>query len=666
MIVVTAGHVDHGKTTLLRALTGRDTDRLAEEKRRGMSIDLGFTYHHFTSTLPDLTEPQQHTLSFVDVPGHTDFTNNMLTGAWSADVALLVVSAVEGVMPQTREHLLILTLLAVRNIVVVMTFADLVTPAENALRQAEVLDLLKSVKRQESAFFSVSATTGYGIDTLLEHLEDLAGEPTPAQEDRDGHLRFAIDRAFTLKGIGTVVTGTVRAGTIQTGDSLLHSGSGELVRAKSLRLDDRLVDSAGAGQRLAIAINMTHSLCHRGDWLIDQSIHQPTFHFDAKIEFAESFKAISSLGNKPKASTPVHMSLGAAHHLVTLRPLTNGALANDTGSVWYQIRSREPMFAHCGDRLILRDASAQHTFAGGQVIDIHSPRRNPDTPERIATLQALALENEEALKQLLDVSDTGIALDRFALNRNLRPPQVQTLVARLIEGSQEFESLHYRSSALKKSGLPTLLASKHFNRYAGHIKETLADTHCNSPTTLGLSEGNVAESIAFTGLTLVFNALTRTLIERNEIMRTGTLLHLPAHMVAIEQLDNAFIDQLRPILTEAGFVAPRVYELMEMLKMEQQPLELLLQNHCRAGNLVQISRNRYYLPETVSALASSIEKLANDHSETGISVIQYRDSSGIGRNLCIEILEYFDALGLTRRSNNVRFLQMPYEDIFTT
>lgn len=670
MIVVTAGHVDHGKTTLLRALTGRDTDRLAEEKRRGLSIDLGFTYHHFTTASSDLHEPRQHTLSFVDVPGHTDFTNNMLAGAWSADITLLVISAVEGVMPQTREHLLIMALLAVRNIVVAMTFADRVTPAEHDLRKAEITSVLEGAQCPKSAFFSVSATTGLGIDTLLRHLQDLASEPALTPENRRGFFRFAIDRAFTLKGIGTVVTGTVKSGTIRTNDSLLHSRRGELVRAKSLRLDDRSVESASAGQRLAIAINLPTNRCHRGDWLMNPVTHHPVFHLDAKIQFTESFEAISSPGKRPRAGTPVHMHLGATHHIVTLRPLTTSAPTKDAESAWYQVRSQEPMFTHYGDRFILRDASAQHTFAGGQVIDIHSPRRKPDTPERLAVLQTLASDSEQALTQLLNSSDTGVALEQFALNRNLRPAQVRTLLARLSDNSQEFESLsvrgHFLQGVSKGSVLPTLLASTHFSRYAAQIRETLANAHRHNPATLGLSEWQISDTIGFPGPGLLFNSLVRLLIERREITRSGTLLHLPTHKAAIGHLDSVFIDLLRPVLAEAGFVAPRVHELMETLGMNQPALELLLQTHRKAGHLLQISRNRYYLPETVSALARLIEKLVNDHVENGISVIQFRDSSGIGRNLCIEILEYFDTLGFTRRSSDVRFMQMRYEDISTT
>lgn len=674
MIVVTAGHVDHGKTTLLRALTGKDTDLLAEEKRRGMSIDLGFTYHHFRNLSSDTNDLPQKTLSFVDVPGHTDFADNMLAGAWSADTALLVVSAVEGVMPQTREHLLILSLLCVRNIVVVITFSDRVTPAECTLRQAEMMVLLESFQRQESSFFCVSAVTGQGIDAVLNHLQNLASEPVPLQEDRDGYFRFAIDRAFTLTGFGTIVTGTVRAGTIQSGDSLLHSASGKLVRAKSLRLHDHAVDSAAGGQRLAIAINLAPWECQRGQWLIDPSIHHPIFQLDAKIQFAESTKNLVLSGRRVRTDTPVHMYLGTAHHIVTLRSLTASNLTLDTEPEWYQIRSKEPMFAHCGDRFILRDASAQHTFAGGRVLDIHSPRRKPHAPERLVVLQALEEANdeaneqpsEEALKRLLVISTTGVALDQFALNRNLRPVQVHLLTAALITSSVEYESLYDRGATQKKLGLPTLLASKHFDHYAKLIREVLADAHSKSPETLGLSERKISDSIQFTGPHPLLNALIRVLIERKAVTRTGAMLHLPEHRTTIEPAHSAFIEQLRPILSAAGFVAPRVHELMDTLQMEQQPLERLLLSHCNAGNLVQVSRNRFYLPQTVSALACLFEKSVHVHLDTGISVSQFRDSSGIGRNLCVEILEYFDTVGLTNRRDNVRFLRMPYQNVFTS
>ena len=653
MIVVTAGHVDHGKTTLIRALTGKDTDSLAEEKARGMSINLGFAYHHFSK--PCATgATRHHTLSFIDVPGHTDFIGNMLAGAWSADVAMIIVAADEGIMPQTREHVLILHLLGIKRAVVVITATDRANADQIDEVSARMTALLATTAVPQAPVFPVSALTGEGIAALLQHLETLAQEKSASDEDAAGYFRFAVDRSFSLKGIGTVVTGTVRSGSVRKDDQLLHSGTGELLRVRSLHLDDNPVELALCGQRVALGVTLQHSQLRRGDWLMNPVLRHSVTHFDARIAFA---------GNAlPDSNTPLHLYLGAAHHIVTLRAL--GPRADGIAPQWVQIRSREPMTAHWGDTFILRDASAQTTIAGGTVIDIFAPRRKPDTRTRLAILGALENPHEDALCELLEVCYHGVSLADFALNRNICPPQMRALHERLLARGAQFETLLMRSSSSLGSLLPTLLGSQFHKAYRDQMMEALASLHSQQPARLGIDEPSLYTLVEFSGTTLLFNALVRSLVERGEIVRTGTLLHLPDHEVLQSEEELHFMERLRPILLKAGNVAPRVFELIEILKMEQPTLERLLKLNCRAGKLLQVSRNRYYLPATILQIADLAEALAHQHAATGFSVMEFRDASGIGRNLCIEILEYFDAQGLTRRHDNARVLRTNKENIF--
>ncbi|MDP1930929.1 MAG: selenocysteine-specific translation elongation factor [Gammaproteobacteria bacterium] len=656
MIVVTAGHVDHGKTTLIHALTGKDTDSLAEEKARGMSIDLGFAYHHF-SVPPAAGALPQRTISFVDVPGHTDFIGNMLAGAWSANVAMIVVAADDGIMPQTREHMLILQLLGIKHAVVVVTAIDRVEASRIEEVNADIQALLTTTSLQVTQIFAVSARTGKGIAALLQHLEALVLGAIDLEEHTSNCFRFAVDRSFTLKGIGTIVTGTVCSGCVRKDDELLHSGTGELLRIRSLQLDDQPVDSAFGGQRVALGVTLPHNALRRGDWLMNPALHHPVSHFDACVFLAPH-------NNLPNTNTPLHLHLGAAHHIVTLR--TFGVHRDNEQLQWGQIRSREPMTTHWGDRFILRDASAQKTIAGGRVIDTFAHRRKPDIGLRLAKLNALCNDHEDALCSLLEISPHGVSLAEFAINRNASPAQIQTLHQQMLMRGAQFETLTVRGTGSPGAVLPALLGKHFYIRYRDQIMELVAAQHLALPTVQGVEESALFTMTGFSGSTLFFNALLRSLVDNGKIVRTGTLLHLPDHKVIQSEEEQRFMEQLRPILLEAGNVAPRVFELMERMNLQQSVLERLLKLNCRAGKLLQVSRNRFYLPETLLDIANFTESLAREHSDTGFSVIQFRDGSGIGRNLSIEILEYFDALGFTRRYRNARLLRTAKEDIFNT
>ncbi len=328
------------------------------------------------------------------------------------------------------------------------------------------------------------------------------------------------------------------------------------------------------------------------------------------------------------------------------------------------------MTAHWGDRFILRDAAAQNTIAGGRVMDIFAPRRKPDSPLRLATLNGLYHNHEQALCTLLAILPCGVSLAEFAINRNITPVEMQTLRQCLLMRGIPFETLPLRGtlpSGANTSGapLPTLLGQNFYTQYREQIVALLVAQHLAQPSMLGTEESTLFGIAKFSGSTLLFNGLLRTLVDSREIVRTGTLLHLPGHQVVQSDEERRFMEQLRPILLEAGKVAPRVFELMEVMNMQQSILEELLKLNCRTGNLLQVSRNRFYLPETLLEIADFTETLAREHPDTGFSVVQFREGSGIGRNLSIEILEYFDVQGLTRRHRNVRTLRTAKENIFS-
>ena len=412
MIVGTAGHIDHGKTALVKALTGVDADRLKEEKARGITIDLGYAYS-------DLGDGRQ--LGFVDVPGHERFVHNMLAGATGIDAALLVVSAGEGIKPQTIEHLQIVDLLGLDRGIVALTKSDLATDDEILDRMAEVETLLDSTSLKGAEIVPVSALTGRGIDELKSKLLAL-GE---SGKGATGYARLAVDRCFVLPGAGVVVTGTVHAGEIRVDDRVLLSPSGLEARVRSLHAQNRAADVGRAGERCALNLSgprLSKDAVWRGDWVLAPELHAPTDRIDVRL------KLLASEGQPLKHWAPVHIHLGAAHVMGRVALLEGNALAPGTSAL-AQLVLEEKVGALAGDRIILRDPSATRTLAGAAVIDPFGPPRNRRTPQRLAELGALGGHDLEVLPNLLRLQTGFVDLQRFGLARNLRPAEVDELLA---------------------------------------------------------------------------------------------------------------------------------------------------------------------------------------------------------------------------------------------
>ncbi|HXF66827.1 MAG TPA: selenocysteine-specific translation elongation factor, partial [Burkholderiales bacterium] len=364
MIVATAGHIDHGKTTLVKALTGVDTDRLPEEKARGISIDLGFAY---------LPLESGEVIGFVDVPGHERFIRNMLAGVCGIDFALLVVAADDGVMPQTVEHLHILDLLGVRRGLAVLTKSDRVPPERLAQVRVEVAELLATTRLAGIPVLATSAVTGAGVEELRRALVEAAAQQ--ARRSAEGqYFRLAIDRAFIIAGSGTVVTGTVFNGSVAPGDRLVISPRGTPVRVRALQIRGEPASRAQAGQRCALNLSGADlETVARGDWVLAEPIHAPTQRLDARVTvLAAETRAL-------RHWTPLHVHLATAD--VTARiAIPGGAEIAPGASALVQLVLEKPIGALNGDRFILRDQSARRTLGGGVVLDpfARAARRAPE------------------------------------------------------------------------------------------------------------------------------------------------------------------------------------------------------------------------------------------------------------------------------------------------
>ena len=375
MIIGTAGHIDHGKTTLVKALTGVDTDRLPEEKARGVSIELGYAFMDVPG--------QAERIGFIDVPGHERLVHTMLSGATGIDHALLLVAADDGVMPQTREHLAVLSLLGLSRGTVVVTKTDRAEPARVAAVAAEAAALLQGTPLQGALVLPVSATTGEGLQALRERLWAAAAEGAGRSDESQAAFRLAIDRVFTLDGVGTVITGTTHAGHVAVGDELRLVPGDVTVRVRSVHAQNRAVQHAGAGQRCALALaGVDRQQVQRGQWLVSPAAALQTTRIDVRLTLWQAE------GKPLRSGTPVHVHAGSAQGLGTVALLEPLQLApGETGLA--QLVLQAPLAAWQGDRIVLRDASASRTLAGGTVLDPFAPVRYRRTPQRLAELQAL-------------------------------------------------------------------------------------------------------------------------------------------------------------------------------------------------------------------------------------------------------------------------------------
>jgi selenocysteine-specific elongation factor len=627
MIVATAGHVDHGKTTLVRALTGVDTDRLPEEKRRGMSIDIGFAHAGLGGAQP---------VGFVDVPGHERFLRNMLAGVAAIDFALLVVAADDGVMPQTQEHVAVLDLLGIGLGAVALTKIDRVDAARVAEVTHEIRALLASTGLRAAPFFPLSTLAGIGVDPLRRHLA--TAQAGLAAKSQEGNFRLAVDRSFTLPGAGLVVTGAVLSGSVQEGDALLLSPAGVPVRVRAIHAQDRPVTHAGAGMRCALNLagDLKRVEVGRGDWVVAAAAHAPVLRIDVALRLLAD--AVQPLPHW----APVQLHLGAADVSANVALLQDRALAPGARA-YAQLVLERPALAVHGERFVLRSQSGQRVIGGGVVIDVQAGNRRIARPLRLARIAALdQADARQALAALLDIDRAGLVLDDFVQVRNLA----------------EMQAARLRSSVamqlVEAGGKTYAMSMPGWQALQRRALALVADWHVQQPDSLGVAETWLAGQLRSLALPPLAHAAVRTLLQQEALVRDGLQLRLPAHCARLGEPDSALLAQVTALLQPAGLRPPIVGELAAALGMERAALMAFLERISRLGYLEQVAPNRYFLPETVTALAAIAAGLAQESSSGEFDTALFRNRSGIGRNLTVEVLEYLDRAGHTRYANGRR------------
>ena len=602
MIIGTAGHIDHGKTTLVRALTGVDTDRLPEEKRRGITIELGFA---------PLVLDGVGLVGIVDVPGHEAFVRTMVAGATGIDAALLVIAADEGVMPQTREHLSILTLLGTRAGVVALTKRDLVDDEWLALVNADVVEALRGSPLEGAPVVPVSATTGDGLDELRGALGD-ALRALPPREALDT-FRMPIDRSFSVRGTGTVVTGTIWEGTVAPGDSLVVQPAAMPVRVRGVQVHGADVPRAQPGSRAALAITgVDVSDVGRGGWLCGDGRWPVTTLMRAEVSLL------------PEADHPLRPREWVRFHLGTAdvgaRVVAPGGVLDAGSRRPARVVLQEPVLARAGDRFVLRLASPPSTIGGGMVVDPLPPRR------RAPIWDARATAEEALIRVLLEAAGNGVERSVLPMRLGLSIGRIDALAARL--GTVEAGARVFHPTALStvRSDLFALISEAHRRNPLGDGLPG-AGLHATLHVTEALLERAIADLVA-----------------EGRIERRGAVLAASGWQPVVSPEDALFREQLVGEVRAAGMEPPDVAALTEVHGRDPVPLLRLLE---RERVLVAVEPGRFYAAEVVERLVTKLRDGMTEGREYSPS--ELREVLGLSRKYLIPFLEYCDRKRITER-----------------
>jgi selenocysteine-specific elongation factor len=603
-VVGTAGHIDHGKSTLITALTGIDPDRLAEEKRRGMTIDLGFAH---------MTLPSGRAIGIVDVPGHARFMRNMLAGAQGLDAVLLVVAADEGVMPQTREHLEILDLLEVDRGLVVLTKVDLVEPDWLELVRGEVATAVEGTPLWGAPILAVSAVTGVGMGELVEALDTLLDRSEPRRDL--GRPRLPIDRVFSMSGFGTVVTGTLADGTIRVGDEMEVVPAGRTVRVRGLQRHNEKVESVGPGNRVAAnLIGVEKSDLSRGDVLARPGGLRPSRRIDARV------RVLASSPHPLRHGADVLLHAGTAEVGARVIVLDGDEIAPG-GTGWVQLYLERPVAAAAGDRFVLRVPSPAMTVAGGSVVDV-APRKHP--------------RHDSAVRESLARRAEGHVLQE-ELAKYPRGVSVAALLKASVAETAEVESLRARRVG------DWIFSDEAWRALTSRASQELEAYHGAFPLREGMAREELRNKLGVPAAS--FPSVVQGLVEEGHVVESNGAIAAPAHSVAVEG------GELVRLLEDAGFAPPSLQEAMQQAGVTEEAARALAQR----GDIVRVSDDVAFGRD---AYASAVQ-LVKDMIATGgsVTVAQLRDRMGASRRPVLALLEHLDARHVTRRVGDARVLR---------
>ncbi len=637
LIVGTAGHIDHGKSALVRALTGTDPDRLPEEKRRGITIDLGFA----DLELNDLR------LGFVDVPGHERFIKNMLAGAHGIDLLALVIAADEGVMPQTREHFDICRLLGVRNGLVVITKKDLVDEEMLVLVEDEARELVKGSFLEDAPLINVSARTGAGLDDLKSQLEQMGRLVPPRSHDFT--MRLPIDRAFSMKGFGSVVTGTLISGKITEGDELELLPASASVRVRGLQVHNKSVHEARAGQRTAVNLaGIDTAQIERGMVLATAGRLRPAQVIDAWID------VLPGASRPLRSRARVRFHIGAAEVLGRVRVLEGTSQISAGQSGLAQLRLEAPVMALHDDRFILRSYSPAETIAGGLIINPFATKHRGRELERsLAQLRSL-MQDERAAKFTGFVTvagDRGMKLTDLAAATGW----TNDVLAQLVSQVQK------DGSVIDAGGV--YLSPESFERLSQAVVAELDRYHKREPLVRGMLRETLREKIFAHSLPELFAGVLARLEASGEVVAEKDIVRLSRHSVGLSEQDAALSKRIEQLYLAAGVEAPSIDELMTRANVtapERTQARKIMQLLIDERKIIRIHGEMFMHTDVLEELKTRLRNYASQHEpERLIDVAAFKELAGVSRKYAIPLLEYFDREQVTRRAGDKRIILKP-------
>jgi selenocysteine-specific elongation factor len=634
VIAGTAGHIDHGKSALVRALTGTDPDRLEEEKRRGITIDLGFAHL-------DLGDDIR--LGFIDVPGHERFVRNMLAGVGGIDLVLLVVAADESIKPQTREHFDICRLLGVRRGLVVLTKADLVDPEILDLVKLEVQDFVAGSFLEGAPVVAVSARTGQGLDALVSALGRLSQEIV--SKPLDLPFRLPIDRAFVMKGFGAVVTGTLVAGRIETEAEVEIHPLGRRVRVRGIEVHNQAAEAAVAGQRTALNLaGIEARELARGMMLAPCGLFQPTVRLDAVVSLLASARPL-------KNRARVHFHCWTAEAVAEVVLLDRKELAPG-GTAYAQLRLAEPGLYLPGDRFIIRQFSPVTTIGGGVILDNQPPKHRSSDPGVRQRLEALEQGDAEARLELL-VSDADEVSHSALVARTGWQTSEVLRVGKLLEAKKRLLILGQPPSLFVSTG--------HFETLKRRAVEELEKFHQANPLVTGLAKEELRGRLASRASgemvlpsSLLFNSVLQTLSAAGKVSLQGELVRAGGREIQLTPEEVAAKDQISRAFEQASLAVPSAKEVLGALRIDRARAEKILHLLLREKTLVKVAEDLIFHRAALERLRRQVaQRKGRDHR---IDVAVFKEMTGLTRKYAIPLLEYLDRERVTRREGDTRVI----------
>ena len=628
-VIGTSGHIDHGKTTLVKALTGVDTDRWAEEKKRGITIDLGFAHYE---------DEQGNQLAFVDVPGHEKFIHNMLAGVAGMDAVLLVVAADEGVMPQTREHLNICNLLKIKTGLVAITRIDLVEDSDMVeLCQEEVAELLEGTFLEGKPVIPVSATSGEGLTELRQALSKLAKQIPAAEIEKP--FRLNVDRSFTLKGFGTVVTGTVLSGSVRHDEEVQQFPQQRSIRIRGLQAHSQTVNEVFAGQRAALNLaGISKEEIQRGDQLANEESLLTSYMLNASLTLLEDVS--SALKNR----TRIRLHLGSQEVFGRI-VLLEGETLSAGKTTLVQFRLESLVSARHGDRFIVRSYSPMFTLGGGMVID-PSPSKSRrvlhELPERLRRLHA-GDENVRSAEVIYLQSVKGVIEAEFSVRSGLSAKQ-SAKVLQLLQSQQQVLCVDPFSKRY--------LHVEHVERIGDFLSKVLTIHHKKFADREGMSRSELAGKLSLIFTEKEVEILLKYMVKLGKFLQNGQYFSLTEHQPQVSQAQEAGLARCLELIKAGGFRPHRRTRLLEELEMNEKEGVAMLKSAVHSKRLVRVADDLYYAPEQTKEILISLKKYLQDNQS--ITVIQFKELLNISRKHAIDLLEYFDSQHLTIREDNHR------------